>query len=139
DEKEEIKVSELESHKRYIVLFWSSSCSHCLEDLPKLKKHIAALKEGDTKVIAIGMEDEPYNWNNEILYYPDFIHIYGEGKWDNPIGDAYGVAATPTYFVLDKDKKIIAKPYDFEALKAYLDENPVKLEEPKEEEIKKEG
>ncbi|NNL15357.1 MAG: redoxin domain-containing protein, partial [Flavobacteriaceae bacterium] len=42
DEKEEIKVSELESHKRYIVLFWSSSCSHCLEDLPKLKKHIAA-------------------------------------------------------------------------------------------------
>ena len=96
------------------------------------------MKDGDTKVIAIGMEDEPYNWNNEILYYPDFMHVYGEGKWDNPIGDVYGVTATPTYFVLDKYKKIISKPYDFNALKAYLDKHPIKIEEPKEEAGKKE-
>jgi len=71
------------------------------------------------------LEDEPYNWNNEISYYSEFIHVYGEGKWDNPIGDNYGVTATPTYFLLNKDKRIISKPYDFEALKKYLEENPL--------------
>lgn len=125
DEKEEIKLSELDKHMRYIVLFWSSSCSHCLDELPQLKKYIESLKEDSTKVIAIGLEEAPYNWNNEILYYPDFIHVYGGGKWDNSIGDSYGVTATPTYFVIDKDKKIVAKPYDYKALKEYLDNNTI--------------
>jgi len=132
NEKEETKLSKLDSHQRYVILFWSSSCSHCLEELPELKKEIESLQEGNTKVIAIGLEDEPYNWNNEILYYPDFIHVYGEGKWDNTIGDNYGVTATPTYFVLNKDKKIITKPYDFKALKEYMDKNIIYIEKPKE-------
>ncbi len=137
DEKEETKLYKLDSHKRYVVLFWSSSCSHCLEELPELKKEIDYLQEGNTKVIAIGLEDESYNWNNEISYYPDFIHVYGEGKWDNSIGNDYGVTATPTYFVLNKKKQVIAKPYNFKALKEYLDKNIIKIEKPDEEE--KEG
>jgi hypothetical protein len=31
------------------------------------------------------------------------------------------VELTPAYFVLDKDKKIVAKPFDTEALKAFFD------------------
>ena len=81
DKKESSSLYKLDSHQRYVLVFWSSSCSHCLEELPELKKQIDSLQKGDTKVIAIGLEDEPYNWNNEILYYPDFIHVYGEGKW----------------------------------------------------------
>ena len=131
DEKEKTKLHKLDSHERYVVIFWSSSCSHCLEELPELKKEIDSLQEGNTKVIAIGLEDEPYNWNNETTYYPDFIHVYGEGKWDNSIGNDYGVTATPTYFVLNKKKQIIAKPYDFKVLKEYLDKNIIKVERPK--------
>ncbi len=126
-DEETKKLSELDIARRYVIVFWSSSCSHCLKELPELKKQVQA-KENATKVIAIGLEDEPFNWNNEISYYPDFIHVYGKGKWDNTIGDDYGVTATPTYFVLNKDKQIVAKPYDFKELKAYLDENPVKVE-----------
>ena len=126
------KISELDIAERYVIIFWSSSCAHCLEELPELKKLKNSLKTGDTEVIAIGLEDEPYNWNNEILYYPEFIHVYGEGKWDNPIGDSYGVTATPTYFVLNKNKQIIAKPYDFEVLKEYMGKKIIKIEKPKE-------
>ena len=135
-EKEASKLSKLDAHERYVILFWSSSCSHCLEELPELKKEIDSLQEGNTKVIAIGLEDEPFNWNNETTYYPDFIHVYGEGKWDNSIGNNYGVTATPTYFVLNKKKQIIAKPYDFKALKEYMDKNIIKIEKPKEDEPK---
>ena len=136
DEKEETKLSKLDTHERYVLVFWSSSCSHCVLELPELKKQVDSLQEGNTKVIAIGLEDEPYNWNNETAYYPDFIHVYGDGKWDNSIGNDYGITATPTYFVLNKKKQIIAKPYDFGALKEYMDKNIIKIEKLKEEKPK---
>jgi len=55
-----------------------------------------------------------------IAEYPDFIHVLGLGKWDNPTSNAYGIESTPSFFLLDKDKKIIAKPYDAVALKTAL-------------------
>ena len=63
-----------------------------------------------------------HRWKEMIKKYPEFYHVFGEGKWDNPIGDNYNVKATPSYFVLDKNKVIIKKPYDFEAFKDYFSE-----------------
>ncbi|TVZ58461.1 thioredoxin-like protein [Flavobacteriaceae bacterium MAR_2010_105] len=102
----------LNTAQRYLVIFWSSSCSHCLDELPKVR----ALVPKNTQVIAIGLEDESENWQKEIKNYPNFIHILGLEKWNNTIVKAYNVNATPTYMLLDKNKTIIAKPYDLEAL-----------------------
>ena len=102
----------------YLILFWSSTCEHCLMELPKLHDYLSTIRENSLKVIAIGLEDDPTNWEKRSLEYPEFIHVYGEEKWDNPIGDAYGVYATPSYFILDHNKSILAKPYDIEALKS---------------------
>lgn len=132
--KKKTNLKALDLAAYYAVIFWSSTCSHCLEELPELKKYLATLPEGKLKVIAIGLEEEPYRWNNETTYYPDFIHVYGKDKWDNAIGNAYGVTATPTYFVLDKNKNIINKPYEFKNLKAFVDA----LKMPKKEEAKEE-
>ena len=54
-------------------------------------------------------------------YVKTLEHVYGEGKWDNEIGDAYGVTSTPTYFILDTDKKIESKPVDFETLMKFFE------------------
>ncbi len=106
----------LESAENYIVVFWSSACSHCLKEIPLLHETVKGLEEGNYKVIAVGLEDEPYDWENKIHEFPKFINVLGLGKWENKIGNDYGIDATPTYFVLDKDKKIIAKPEDIEEL-----------------------
>lgn len=111
----------LDVAQNYILVFWSSTCSHCLKQIPKLHKFVKSLDGTKYKVIAVGLEDDNNtNWQSEIYYYPEFIHVYGPGKWNNPIGNKYGVRGTPTYFVLDKDKKIIAKPENFEALKTFI-------------------
>ncbi len=114
------KLSELNTAENYIIVFWSSTCGHCLIEIPQLQTYVNSLEEGKLQVIAIGLEDEPFRWENETLKYPEFIHVLGLGKWKNEIGNSYNVTSTPTYFVLDKDKKIIAKPYDFEVLKRFL-------------------
>ncbi|SFZ89905.1 Thioredoxin-like [Flaviramulus basaltis] len=116
------KLSELNIAETYIILFWSSGCSHCLDEVPKLQAYLKSKKTSSIKVVAVGLEDEPKNWQNLIKNYPEFIHVYGKGKWDNEIGDAYGVTATPTYFILDKDKKFIAKPEGLEVLKTFFDD-----------------
>ena len=104
---------DLKDAQRYLLIFWSSTCSHCTEELPKVK----AIIPNDTQVIAIGLEDDEEHWKEAIKNYPSFIHVLGLEKWDNSIANAYNINATPSYILLDKDKNIIAKPYDYEALK----------------------
>lgn len=115
------KLSELDIAQSYILVFWSSTCSHCLEEVPQLHKFIKTKTKGLVKVIAIGLEDEPYKWKNLTYNFPEFLHVYGKGKWDNDIGNAYGVTGTPSYFILNKNKELAAKPSDFDELKVFFD------------------
>ncbi|WP_456441060.1 TlpA family protein disulfide reductase [Psychroserpens sp.] len=110
---------DLDIADQYLVIFWSSTCGHCLDELPKVKSILDS--KPNLKVIAIGLEEEAEGWQKAVSDYTDFIHLLGLGKWDNPISNAYGVGATPTYVLLDTNKTIIAKPYDFEALEKVLE------------------
>ena len=112
----ENSLHEIDVAETYVIVFWSSQCSHCLKEVPQIHNKVKALEKGQVKVIAVGLEDEPYDWQNTVYDLPEFINVLGLGKWENKIGDAYGIDSTPTYFVLDKDKKIIAKPEDIEGL-----------------------
>jgi len=136
DEKVElINLYNYKEAEQTVVVFWSSTCSHCLEELPKLQNYTNSLEEGSIKVIAVGLDDDIYRWKDKTYDFSSFIHVFGEGKWENEIGNNYGVTSTPTFFILDKNKRIIAKPYDFEALKAFYKEHPIVLEK-KQPEIK---
>ncbi|MCK0107727.1 TlpA family protein disulfide reductase [Flavobacteriaceae bacterium S0825] len=119
-ERTPISMYDLDVAEKYILVFWSSSCSHCLQEIPQLQAHLKSLNNPDYKVIAVGLEDDTYLWEREIAKYPEFLHVLGMGKWENKIGNSYNVNATPTYFVLNNEKKILAKPYDISALKEYI-------------------
>lgn len=113
-----LKLSELKGDQYYVLIFWSSGCVHCLKELPKVKDLMSNIS--NTKVVAYGLEDDAINWSEEIKSYPDFVHGIGLGKWENQLVQTFAIAATPTYFILDANKKIIAKPYDFEGLEKFF-------------------
>ncbi|EDM44353.1 possible thiol-disulfide isomerase [unidentified eubacterium SCB49] len=96
--------------ERYVIVFWSSLCSHCLNEVPKLHAKVASMTPDTVKVVAVGLEDFEAEWAPVAARFPLFTNVLGLKKWDNEIGNMYDVTATPTYFVLDADKKIIAKP-----------------------------
>ena len=100
--------------ERYVIAFWSSLCSHCLKQIPKLHDKVKTMAPGTIQVVAIGLEDFEAEWTPVASRFTSFINVLGLKKWDNEIGNAYDVTATPTYFVLDSDKKIIAKPETLE-------------------------
>ncbi len=104
--------------EEYLLIFWSSTCGHCLNELPEVMK--LTTTKPNLKVIAYGLEDDKENWQKEIKNLPDFMHVIGLDKWNNTLAKAYNIKATPSYFLLDKDKIIIAKPEQLEDLKEIL-------------------
>ncbi len=109
---------QLKGAKYYLILFWSSTCSHCLRQVPLLYKYIKDKK--DIKVVAVGLENGPNPWNAEMRKYPDFIQVFGKNHWQNKFAKAYNIHATPTYIMLDANKTIIAKPYSLDDLEKFI-------------------
>ncbi|MFB9055165.1 TlpA family protein disulfide reductase [Mariniflexile ostreae] len=120
DKKTSKKLSELKLAETYVIVFWNSECSHCLNDMPKLQAFVKTQEKSKIKVIAIALEADDKQWELKTKPYPEFIHVLSLEKSDNNIGTDYGIMATPSFFVLNKDKKIIEKPESVTELEVFL-------------------
>lgn len=111
---------ELDLADNYLLIFWNSGCSHCLEQLPEIRKTVDQIEAKKLKVIAYATQGEDVAWDREILKYPNFMHVIDSSSPKRYVSAEYGVESTPTYFILDKDKKISAKPDSLEELQTLL-------------------
>jgi len=103
----------------YIVLFFSSNCPHCQIEIPEFYDFISGIE--NIKVVAVGLEDEKESWELMTKGYSEFINVLDLEKWSSPKVKDYGVQGIPSYFVLDADKTILAKPVDFNELKSMFE------------------
>lgn len=111
-------LSELAAADCYVVIFWSSTCSHCLRELPHLHKKMADFPS--VKVLAVGLEEDDSTWKTESSKLPQFEHAMALGKWESEYVKTYAVQRTPTYYILDKDKRILANPQSDEEVVEFL-------------------
>jgi len=107
-----------DSIQNYVLVFWSSTCSHCLKEIPKL--HQTFKENKTTQVIAIGLEDDDVLWKQEIKRLPNFIHVISLEKWESVYAKTYNINSTPSYFVLDKNKNILVKPENYDDVVSFL-------------------
>lgn len=116
EKNKEKSLYKLQGKKHYLVVFWSTTCTHCLQEMPLLQKYLK--DKPDIQVIAIGLESEEskITWIDEQHYYEEFIHVLGKNKYENDFVRDYGVDSTPNFFLLNSDKIIISKPYDVKEL-----------------------
>lgn len=115
------KLSDLKGFDYYMLVFWSSTCGHCLRNLPGLYEGLG--QRSNLKVVAIGLEDDDIRWKIESAKFENFEHILALGKWENEYAKLYDIAKTPTYFILDKGKRIIAKLEDSQEVINFLGED----------------
>jgi thiol-disulfide isomerase/thioredoxin len=109
------QLSTLNEAKNYLLVFWSTGCSHCLKEIPELYTFLQDKK--NLKVIAFAMENNEVRWKSLKATLPNWHHVLGLNKWKNKTAKTYNINATPNYFILDANKKIIAKPIPLEELK----------------------
>ncbi|MFH1160241.1 MAG: redoxin domain-containing protein [bacterium] len=104
-----------------LVIFWSSECGHCMEILPKVKALYDAQKQKRYEILAVSIDTSRSAWlqviKDEKLPWINASELKG---FDSKPADLYNIYATPTMFLLDKDKKILAKPISYRELEAAL-------------------
>ncbi|MEI3788039.1 MULTISPECIES: peroxiredoxin family protein [unclassified Chryseobacterium] len=92
-----------------IIVFWSSTCSHCESELPQLLAKYNDLKAKNIQIIGLSLDMDKNSYTQKIAAFP-WINDSELRGWNSSYVDTYNVHATPTYFILDANNKIINKP-----------------------------
>lgn len=92
-----------------VVVFWSSTCSHCESELPQLLAKYNDLKARNIQVIGLSLDVDKDSYTKKISAFP-WVNDSELRGWNSSYADTYNVHATPTYFILDANNKIINKP-----------------------------
>jgi len=123
-----------------LVSIWESTCGHCKKEMPKLEELYAEWHPKGLEIYAIGNDFEPEPWLEFVREkdIKDWIHVS-----DNPQINAadsatalivagvttlqslnfrttFDVYATPKMFLLDRDKRVIAKQVGAEQIAEIL-------------------
>lgn len=99
-----------------LLLFWESDCGHCKTQVPQMKRELLEkFKPYGLKVFAVHTQNEKEKWEKFVAEHDlfDFINCWDPHNQSN-FRLYYHVDSTPVMYLLDKNKKIIAKKLDIE-------------------------
>jgi len=93
-----------------VLYFWDSECSHCKKVTPELKALSQKLRQQGVEVFAVNTEAEREIWLRAVDSYliSEWINVNDPNNRSG-FREKYDLYATPMIYLLDKDKKIIAK------------------------------
>lgn len=110
-------LSQVVKNSKYTILFfWSSQCHFCHDQLPALK---AVYSEYDEiiEIIGYSLDTEASQWKNSIsdndLEWKNFSDLKG---WESLAVKDFKINRTPSYYLLDNKRTIIAKPINSDEL-----------------------
>jgi hypothetical protein len=110
-----------------VICFWDPTCSHCKETVPKVDSIFKAKwqKEG-VKIYGVMVDGGKEAWLQFIKDHnlTDWTHVYETKEHQDATEKAgqagyrqlYDVYETPILYLLDKDKRIIAKKLTYQQL-----------------------
>ena len=110
--------------KHIIVVFWSTDCEYCHDFLVQIRKRLDLKSDFELVTFALADNNEEVCRSVKKMRLPGY-HFYDGLRWDSKAFLDYHVTSTPTVFVLDENKDIVAKPYDWKELKYWLKSNNI--------------
>lgn len=117
--KQPEKLSDLNSAYT-VVVFGSSWCPQCPQDLLHISGLYEKWKEQSVEVVFVSLDEDADMFKRFAGMFP-FISICDYGKWESPVVKSYHVFATPTFYLLNNERKIILRPHSVTQLDAWID------------------
>jgi thiol-disulfide isomerase/thioredoxin len=103
-----------QDHEYTLVLFWASWCPHCKSMMPDLQKWYNEERTIDLEIIGISIDTSKTEWQNIVLGQQlPWVNWNEPEGWNGKAASEYNLYATPTMFILDRNRKILAKPVTF--------------------------
>jgi thiol-disulfide isomerase/thioredoxin len=98
----------------YVILaFWEKDCGHCRKTIPELHKlYLDELRDKKVVVIAYHTlfgEEGKVKWVDFVNEHQIYGWVNAWNPYSYKVKELYNVKSTPMIFVLDKDKRIVAK------------------------------
>ena len=118
-----VKLSAIQSEYT-LVIFWSSECGHCAEMMPKIKQIYDNQKPKRMEIYSVSIDTSKVEWTTFLKEEKlNWINVSDLKGFNSKSADEYNIFATPTMFLLDKEKNIIAKPVSYRELEQDLKNN----------------
>lgn len=103
-----------------IIVFWDYECGHCNRMLPQLRDYYHEVRNEGVEVYAVCTKTDLDKWKSYIRDKKlDWINVNG-GYSVNRYDTLYDIMSTPIIFLLDKDKRILAKKIEVDQLREIL-------------------
>jgi len=117
--KGDITLSQL-GYNTTLLFFGSSECPRCKEDLNKMKSKAIDWNEKGLDMIFISLDEDQEAFESFSKEFPWLSYCDFKG-WESQAVKDYYVFATPTMFLLDKDRKILVRPSSVEQVDAWVE------------------
>ncbi|MBN1183577.1 MAG: DUF5106 domain-containing protein [Bacteroidales bacterium] len=105
--------------ERIVLMFWSSDCELCTNELKKLYK-MMDLFNGFTIVLTLSFDIDKEKWEKLVAKYPENMIHANVWKDRNVIENSFEIRNLPKYIVLDENKNVTYKPLNFNQLEKFL-------------------
>ena len=107
--------------KSTILYFWDPNCGHCQKETPKLHEFWEKNKARGIDVFAVCIDRKPDDWKKFIREKK----LNWTNVWDSYVAtdfkNIYDIYSTPVIYILDENKKIVAKRIGVEQLPDFYD------------------
>lgn len=104
-----------------VIYFWEPDCGHCKESTPKLKAYYEKVRDEGVEIFAVCTISDKSKWTK---YIEDNGLTWING-WDpqrtTHFDYFYNVQSTPLIYILDRNKKIIAKKLSVDDIPSFID------------------
>jgi peroxiredoxin len=102
-----------------LVVFGSSWCPGCVTEIQKIKTKYINWKLKGLETVFISLDHNEQEFTEFVKYFP-FLSTSDFKGWDNQAVKDYYVFATPTLFLLDKERTILLRPISIEQVDAWV-------------------
>lgn len=109
--------------KYTVLVFWDPTCGHCITEVPKLDSaYKASWKKKGVVMYGVKTDGTQAEWTKFIKDkdLSGWIHVWDPGYKSN-YRKFYDVYSTPLVYLLDENKKILAKRLGVEQLEGFLE------------------
>jgi peroxiredoxin len=106
-----------------VIFFWSSHCSYCHEDILYLKTIYPSFKNKNIEIFAVSLDEEKHSWALAIKENKmDWVNVSELKGWNSDVVSLYKVHKTPSYYLIDKNRKILFRSSDIVSVEKFINE-----------------
>ncbi|NCA75297.1 MAG: redoxin domain-containing protein [Alphaproteobacteria bacterium] len=104
-----------------LLIFWATQCPHCVSMMPRLKEIYDGQSPKRFEVMAVAVDTSRAEWTRTVKEQKmNWINVSDLKGFSGRAADDYNIYATPTMFLLDREKKILSKPISLREMEQSL-------------------